>query len=259
MKCAILLTAYGVSSLQGESALKCFDSRVRERFPGIPVRWALTSDLLRERMVAERRKADSVRKALEKIFFERFTHVALQPLQLIPGKEYGDILEIATTVADSEEFTVSVGAPLLATPADVDAVARAVLAHLPEARQPDEDVVLMGHGAKHSAVSRYDDLAHAVYRQDARVHIGTLNSTITLDTILSRLQSRRVWLLPFLSVIGGHALRDMVGEMPSSWRSRIQAQGHVCVPVLKGSVEYDSFIQIWLDHLYQSLQRMAVC
>ena len=48
MKHAILLVAFGASSPQGQNALKGFDALVRQRYPGVTVRWAYTSVLLRE-------------------------------------------------------------------------------------------------------------------------------------------------------------------------------------------------------------------
>ena len=42
-----------------------FDRRTRSLFPGIPVRWAYSSAILRQRLAVRRRKSDSVAKALE--------------------------------------------------------------------------------------------------------------------------------------------------------------------------------------------------
>ena len=80
MKTAILLVAYGTSSPQGRGSLRQFDAWVRERFPGICVRWALSSELLRTRLTRARQKNDSVLKALRRLCLENFTHVAVQSL-----------------------------------------------------------------------------------------------------------------------------------------------------------------------------------
>ena len=77
MKTAILLVAYGTSSPQGRGSLRQFDTWVRERFPGICVRWALSSELLRTRLTRARQKNDSVLKALQRLRLENFTHVAV--------------------------------------------------------------------------------------------------------------------------------------------------------------------------------------
>ena len=84
---------------------------------------------------------------------------------------------------------------------------------------------------------------------DARVHVGTMSGALELEALLPRLTSRRVWLMPLLSVVGRHTLEDMAGDAPDSWRSRIEAAGHTCAPVVRGTAEYRAFADIWLRHL----------
>lgn len=261
MKCGILLAAFGSGSVQGESTLKLFDAQVRARFPDVPVRWAFTSELLRGRLAVARKKTDSVPKALAKMCFEKFSHIAVQPLQIIPGNEYAD-LQSQVLALQGPDTIAAVSAPLLATDADVQLAAQAVIAHLPPERQADEAVILMGHGAKHNAVSRYADLYQAVQRLDPHVHVGTMNGAAQLEHILPRLgqptSAARVWLMPLLSVVGRHTLDDMAGKNPQSWRSRIDAAGFTCIPVLKGTAEYAAFIAIWLDHLTHTMEQLTI-
>ena len=138
MKRGILLAAFGSGSFQGESTLRRFDRQVREAFPGVSVRWAFTSMLMRERLASARKKSDSVHKALKKMAFEKFTHVAVQPVHVIPGLEYGDILADADDMrADGTFASLVVGAPLLTEEqASVDRAARALLGELPPDRGP---------------------------------------------------------------------------------------------------------------------------
>lgn len=249
MKTAILLVAYGTSSPQGRGSLRQFDAWVRERFPGICVRWALSSELLRTRLTRARQKNDSVLKALRRLCLENFTHVAVQPLQIIPGSEHTDVRADADEAGRLDGLHVSIGTPLLACDEDIRAAAQAVLAHLPEERRADEDVVLMGHGSRKQAVTAYAALAGAVQALDARVHVGTMSGALELEALLPRLTSRRVWLMPLLSVVGRHTLEDMAGDAPDSWRSRIEAAGRTCAPVVRGTAEYRAFADIWLRHL----------
>lgn len=249
MRTAILLVAYGTSSPQGRGSLRQFDAWVRERFPGICVRWALSSELLRTRLTSARQKNDSVLKALRRLCLENFTHVAVQPLQIIPGSEHTDVRADADEAGRLDGLHVSIGTPLLACDGDIRAAARAVLAHLPEERRAGEDVVLMGHGSRKQAVTAYAALAGAVQALDARVHVGTMSGALELEALLPRLMSRRVWLMPLLSVVGRHTLEDMAGDAPDSWRSRIETAGHTCTPVVRGTAEYRAFADIWLRHL----------
>ncbi|MEG6502673.1 sirohydrochlorin cobaltochelatase, partial [Desulfovibrio sp. 1214_IL3152] len=117
--------AFGASSPQGQNALKGFDALVRQRYPGVPVRWAYTSLLLRERLARARQKSDSVRKALRRLSLERFTHVAVQPLQTISGREHGEVCAAVDEVAAQSGLRCDVGAPMLASADDLKAAARA--------------------------------------------------------------------------------------------------------------------------------------
>ncbi|WP_165076625.1 MULTISPECIES: sirohydrochlorin cobaltochelatase [unclassified Desulfovibrio] len=249
MRRAILLAAFGAATPQGRQALHAFDAMVRERFAGWSVRWAFTSPLLRERLARARQKSDSVRKALMRLSFERYERVAVQPLQAIAGAEHEEVCAACAEAVRKLGLCCRVGAPLLAETADVEAAARALAAHLPEGRLPHEDVVLMGHGARHAGGARYGDLAAAMRQLDARVHVGTMGDAMALTSILPRLTSGRVWLMPLLSVVGQHALRDMAGDGAGSWRSRIEGEQRECVPVLRGLVEYPGVAGIWLRHL----------
>ena len=264
MKRGILLAAFGSGSFQGESTLRRFDRQVRETFPDVSVRWAFTSMLMRERLASARKKSDSVHKALKKMAFEKFTHVAVQLVHVIPGLEYGDILADADELRGDGTFaSLVVGAPLLnEEQASVERAARALLGELPPDREPGEPVLFMGHGSRHAAENRYEALAVAVRKLDPLVFMGTLNGTIRLEHILAHLRALgrppdRVWLLPLLAVVGRHTLEDMAGSSEASWRSRLEAEGIACVPVLRGMMEYQGFMDIWVDNLAKAMRVWA--
>ncbi|MFV0421374.1 sirohydrochlorin cobaltochelatase [Oleidesulfovibrio sp.] len=277
MKFGILLAAFGASNQQAHHTLRLFDERVRQRFPDMPVRWAFTSELIRDRLAARRMKTDSVTKALQKMCFEKFTHVAIQSLHIIPGAEYDDLcldaqnmLQGPECVASGQEEAagngfmpnlsrfqnVAVGKPLLHHEGDVQRAAAALVDNLPQERQVGDVVVFMGHGTWHTGDSRYEDLSAAVRGIDPDVYIGTMDGSHTIDDVLPALVNagaQRAYLLPLLSVVGRHAMRDMAGNQPDSWRSRIEQAGIECIPVLKGTVEYGGFVNIWIDHLEEAV------
>lgn len=257
MRSAILLVAYGIGSDRGRHALRDFDILVRRRWPELPVRWAYTSCLLRQRMARARQKSDSVFKAVLRLALERFDALAVQPLQMIPGQEYDAVRDAVAQAASEGGLRCRVGAPLLSAPEDVCQTAAALLRHLPDDRRPDEDVVFMGHGTRHDAMARYVALAQAVHARDPRVHVGAMSGAVLLENILPTLLSPRVWLAPLLCVVGRHALEDMAGRGHQSWRSRIEAAGHVCQPVLRGTAEYVGVAEIWLRHLEEAVQTLT--
>ncbi len=274
-KKAILLVAFGSGSPQGESTLRRVRNRVHARFPNISVRLAFTSLLMCRRLAEARKKTDSVAKALRKLHFERYTHVAVQSLHAIPGAEYSGLVQEVQS-AQSYFDKISLGAPLLATEADLMPAAKALLHHVPKSRQAHEHVVFMGHGTKHMAHAHYEAFAACVNALDSRVHIGTMDGDYELEGILPKLaegcvpeprldtaQSHdehvavvapRVWLMPLLSVVGHHATQDMAGQGPESWRSRIEAEGYACKPILRGIADSADFVELWMDNLAVALE-----
>lgn len=185
-KKAIVLVAFGSGSAQGESTLRLVRNRVHERFPNISVRLAFTSVLMCRRLAEARKKTDSVAKALRKLHFERYTHVAVQSLHAIPGAEYSGLVQEVDNCASYFE-QISLGAPLLAEESDLLPAAKALLKHIPKNREAHEHVIFMGHGTKHVAHAYYDAFAACVNKLDCRVHIGTMDGDYELSGILPKL------------------------------------------------------------------------
>ncbi len=253
MKIAILLAAYGAGTSIGRDGIRDFDKLCRARFPGFPVRWAYTSIRIRERIAREKRKSDSVSKALMRLFYEKYDAVAIQPLQAIPGREYEDVLQSSELISKETGMGINIGKPLLNSDEEFEIIAKALLRDLPGERLPGENVIFMGHGARHVSVSLYDGLAEALNNLDRSVYLGTLSGKRGLDKILPNLDSDKVWLIPLLSLVGGHALSDMAGEQEYSWKSIINAHKHTCIPVLKGLSQCPAVSQIWLNNLSTAL------
>lgn len=255
MKAGILLAAFGVSSAQGGQTLKGMEERVRTSFPGLPVRWAFTSPLMRERLAGQWKKSDSVEKALQKMAFERFERVAVQPLYVVAGMEYAEVLDETSRVQSSFNC-LRTGAPLLDVNADLNRAAQALASSLPAERSSNEVVLCMGHGSQHPSQTRYTELAKAMEAHMSGVFMATMKGETRLDHILPKLDalaaqgwSRKVWLVPLLSLVGRHALEDMAGNAPDSWRSRLAVAGYEALPVLHGLVEYPAFAALWLERL----------
>ncbi len=257
---AIVLIAYGSCLPSGLAALRIFEGQVRDRYPGVPVRWAYTSANIRTRLAVHvRRKSDSVVKAIRRLVLERFSPIIAQPLQIITATENESVADLTRTVSQELGIDLSVGQPLLATSEDVRLCARAMLTHLPQARQDDEDVIFVGHGASHQAQCRYAELAHEVHQYTKRVHVATLSGNMGLETLLPHLSSPRVWVLPLLASIGKHTVSDIAGSGHDSVRSQIQRAGHQCEVIESGVLENKAFADIWMCHLDEAAARCGVC
>lgn len=262
-KAGVLLAAFGSGVPAAQRSLEAFAMSVRLMFRGVPVRWAFTSTKVRTRLACDGVKTDSVRKALEKMCFERFTHVALQSLHVTPGAEFHALAEAVEAVRTGSCRPcpqISLGAPLLAHPAETDRVAAAILQTLPPMRRPQDIVVIMGHGTSHEADACYDQLADALSPQDPMLVVGTMDGARSLETVLRAMEglpARKVWLVPLLAVAGAHVLRDMAGPGPDSWKSRLEHSGREVEVVWTGAAERPALAAIWMDHLRQAMQGLA--
>ncbi|MBT8353583.1 MAG: sirohydrochlorin cobaltochelatase [Desulfofustis sp.] len=252
-KVGILLVAFGSSEDSAQVSFENIDKKVKATYPGIPVKWAYTSHIIRKKLAGQGKELDSPEVALAKMADEDFTHVAVQSLHTIGGAEYHDLHRSinAFTVMGAFE-NILLGYPLLATQEDLERTVEAILANLPAERNKEEAVVLMGHGTHHPSNAFYSALNFQVQLRDPYVFIGTVEGYPELDTIQALLQKndiKKVYLMPFMSVAGDHAKNDMAGDEDDSWKSILTKEGYEVVTVLKGTAEFDEFVEIWVDHV----------
>lgn len=248
-----MLAAYGAVNHEGKQGLAAFERECRLRFSHLPVRWAFTSKRQRERLVLQRRKSDSLAKALQRLSYEQFDRVVVQPLQIVPGSEYGEVVETTRRVAASTGLICTVGKPLLGSEAQIPAFAELLANYASSTLEGDGCAVFMAHGAKHPAGRLVTILADALEATGKQIYLGAMSSAPGLNEIVPKLRKRKTWLFPFLSVAGMHTLKDMAGSGETSWKTVIEKSGSECVPMLRGLIETPAFAQLWLNNLHSAL------
>ena len=260
-KRGILLVAFGTSVPDAQKAFARIEARVKAAYPEIPVRWAYTSRIIRHKLARQGQSLDSPEMALARMMDEGFTHVAVQSLHTIAGEEFHDlrrnVMAFGSMAGGFRQ--ICVGLPLLGTEADLQRATKAMIGRIPADRRPSEAVVLMGHGTPHPANAFYAAMAYHFQQQDPNIFVGTVEGWPTIEQIRDGLKARRItkaYLIPFMSVAGDHAINDMAGDEKDSWKSILTAAGIACVPVMKGTAEYDEIVNIWVDHLGGILAQM---
>ena len=256
-KTGILLVAFGSSLPEAQVSFENIDKKVKAAYPTIPVRWAYTSWMIRKKLAKQGKHLDSPEVALAKMLDKGFTHVAVQSLHTIGGSEFHDLLQSAHAFRFQGGFQqIRVGYPLLATQKDMESVVQAILENIPKARKKDEAVVLMGHGTHHPSNAFYAALMFQIQRKDPNIFVGCVEGYPEIDVIQGMLAEKKIkkaYLMPLMSVAGNHARNDMAGKDKGSWKSVLTGAGIECVPVLKGTAEYDNFVDIWVSHLKRIL------
>jgi sirohydrochlorin cobaltochelatase len=252
-KVGILLVAFGSSEASAQVSFENIAEKTKAAYPDIPVRWAYTSTVIRKKLARQGKLLDSPEVALAKMQDDDFTHVAVQSLHTIGGEEYHDLRRTVGAFKIMGGFQrIILGYPLLATQKDMERAVDAILENVPAARKPDEAVVLMGHGTHHPSNAFYAALMFQVQLKDPNIFVGTVEGYPEVDLIrelLLKNKIKKAYLMPFMSVAGDHAKNDMAGDEDDSWKSILTKAGIECVTVMKGTAEFDNFVDIWVDHL----------
>jgi len=262
-KKGILLVAFGTSVPEAEVSFRNIEKKVHEAFPGIEVRWAYTSKIIRRKLAEQNGRAiDSPAEALARMMNDDFTQVAVQSLHTIPGEEYSELAQTVRAFSGLPKGmrSVTLGEPLLWATKDVENVAAAVMASLPPARKKDEAVVLMGHGTRHPANIYYPGIQFYFWKADPNILVGTVEGSPSIEDVVRELKQRNVkkaYLMPLMSVAGDHARNDMAGKDEQSWTSVLAKAGIEAVPVMKGTGETEALADIWISHLKEAFSRLT--
>jgi sirohydrochlorin cobaltochelatase len=252
-KVGILLVAFGSSEASAQVSFENIDRRVKAAYPGLPVRWAYTSHIIRNKLARQGKQLDSPAVALAKMQDDQFTHVAVQSLHTIGGEEYHSLRRVVGGFNTMGAFKqIILGYPMMSTQQDMERVVAAIFKTIPEKRKAGDAIVLMGHGTPHPSNAFYAALMLQLQLQDPNIFVGTVEGYPDLDlikTLLKKKQIKKVYLMPFMSVAGDHAKNDMAGDEDDSWKSILTQAGFECEVVLKGTAEYDDFVDIWVDHV----------
>ncbi len=252
-KVAILLVAFGSSLPSAQVSFENIDKKTKAAHPGTPVRWAYTSHIIRKKLAKQGTHLDSPEVALSKLLDEGFTHVAVQSLHTIGGSEYHDLRRTVGAFKIMGGFQgIILGYPLLATQEDMQRTVDAILGSIPKDRQKSDAVVLMGHGTHHPSNAFYAALMFQLQLKDPNIFVGTVEGYPEVDLIKKMILKRKIkkaYLMPFMSVAGDHAKNDMAGDEDDSWKSIFTKAGIQCVLILKGTAEYDRFVDIWVSHI----------
>jgi sirohydrochlorin cobaltochelatase len=252
-KVGILLVAFGSSEDSAQVSFENIEKQVKAAFPDIPVRWAYTSHIIRAKLAKQGKLLNSPEVALAKMQDENFTHVAVQSLHTIGGEEYHDLRRSVGAFKGMGRFQkIILGYPLMSTQEDMERTVAAILKTIPKERKKNEAVVLMGHGTPHPSNAFYAALMFQLQLRDPNIFVGTVEGYPDVDVIKELMLQKKVkkaYLMPFMSVAGDHAKNDMAGDEEDSWKSVFTKAGIACVPVMKGTAEYDDFVAIWVDHI----------
>jgi sirohydrochlorin cobaltochelatase len=210
------------------------DRKVQEAFPDYEIRWAFTSNIIREKMnrifarqgLSER--LYSLHEVLARLYAEGYRKVVVQPLHVFPGLEYQAVVEVSRRFPD---LRIVVGEPLLFRWEYVREVLSAVEK---EFLPPEEGLnILVAHGTdvtSQGANVTYLGLDWLVRHRYPNVLLGTVEGVPGGEEVLQEAEkypAKRVRFIPFMLVAGDHIMHDIMGKggEERSWREVLEAAG----------------------------------
>jgi len=252
-RCAILFVPPGTTCPEAGAVMARVDAAAARRFPGVERRWAFTSAMIRERLRARGTPVASPGEALAVLSRDGFHRVAVTPLHLVAGREYGELEQAVAErgAASGGGARLTLGTAMLSRAADVRRVLEAALSSLPEAPGPEEAVILAAHGSPLPRGAADFASAAALARSvDRRLLLGVGIGSPDIRAVVRECVAsgfRGAWLLPFM-VWAGHTARQAVaGDGACSWKAGLERNGVGCRPLLRGLGTLDETVSIWLD------------
>lgn len=232
---AVVCVSFGTSVPIGRENITAVENALRRAAGDRIFVSAFTSGVIRRLLKERGETVDGVEEALESLWGQGVEEVLLQPTHILCGSEYDKMRREAEPWR--EKFrSLRFGRPLLTDTNDLQALAAKLSAAYPA--RDGEALVLFGHGTGHAANLVYPALQTAFGLAGRRdVLVGTVEGWPAFPEVLRQLKERdaiSVHLVPLMLVAGDHALNDMAGGTPESWKSRLEAEGLSVRATLRG-------------------------
>lgn len=251
----ILLVAFGTSVPEARAAFAKVEKAYQSEFPGVPIVWAFTSQIIRKKLAREGIAAGGIGAGLDRLASEGVRVVRVQSLHMMAGVEFAALARsvLINLQRNPGRFdAVYLGRPLLESGQDAYAVAAAVLDWTAKKREPGEALVLMGHGNEKGRADLVFEGAREIFRQkDPLIFMATIEGNRDFDALASDLAAvgvRKALLVPLMLVAGDHARNDLAGSEADSWASRLQKKGIAVRSDLSGLGEIPGIPEIFIRH-----------
>ena len=252
MKSALLAVSFGTSYRETrERTLEAIERDLCAAFPERLFYRAWTSGRIRKKLETEQGiRYDGVEEAIERMRRDGITDVLVQPTYMTCGGEYEGIKSVMACAAAQFE-RLRLGAPLLSAAEDVKELAAAAERIFSFVKAPSM-LAFIGHGSLRGGFAAYE-LLEEQFEADGYPNfcVGTAEYEPGFEAVLSRVREQRpdrVYLTPLLVAAGGHALNDMAGDGPDSWKSRLEREKIPAFCLVRGMGEYQEIRDLYVRH-----------
>ena len=245
-KASVLMVHFG-TTFDGtrKNTIDAVNDEAKKEFPDMEIREAYTSRIIMRRLKERGIVKDNPAEALDKLAKEGYTHIIVQPTNVINGVE-SKTLEQQLEMYKDKFKEIRTGSALLSAPEDYKAVAEIINKEVGELAD-DEAVVLVGHGTHDSGNAAYPAMDYTAKSMGYKFYVGTIEGFPEFDDVVKGLKKdniKKVILMPFMFVAGDHANNDIAVD----WKEALEKEGFTVEVKLTSLGMMEDIRKMFINH-----------
>ena len=245
-KASVLMVHFGTTfDDTRKNTIDAVNDEAKKEFPDMEVREAYTSRIIMRRLKERGIVKDNPAEALDKLAKEGYTHIIVQPTNVINGVE-SKTLEQQLEMYKDKFKEIRTGSALLSTPEDYKAVAEIINKEVGELAD-DEAVVLVGHGTHDNGNAAYPAMDYTAKSMGYKFYVGTIEGFPEFDDVVRGLKKdniKKVILMPFMFVAGDHANNDIAVD----WKEALEKEGFIVEVKLTSLGMMEDIRKMFINH-----------
>lgn len=245
-KASVLMVHFGTTfDDTRKNTIDAVNSEAEKEFPKMEVREAYTSRIIMRRLKDRGIVKDNPAEALDRLAAEGYTHIIVQPTNIINGVE-AKTLEQQLDMYKDKFKEVRIGSALLTTPEDYKSVAEIINKETGKLAD-DEAVVLVGHGTHDSGNAAYPAMDYTAKSMGYKFYVGTVEGFPEFDDVVKGLKKdgiKKVILMPFMFVAGDHANNDIAVD----WKEALEKEGFTVKVKLTSLGMMEDIRKMFIEH-----------
>ena len=245
-KASVLMVHFGTTfDDTRKNTIDAVNDEAKKEFPDMEIREAYTSRIIMRRLKERGIVKDNPAEALDKLAKEGYTHIIVQPTNVINGVE-SKTLEQQLEMYKNKFKEIRTGSALLSAPEDYKAVAEIINKEVGELAD-DEAVVLVGHGTHDSGNAAYPAMDYTAKSMGYKFYVGTIEGFPEFDDVVKGLKKdniKKVILMPFMFVAGDHANNDIAVD----WKEALEKEGFTVEVKLTSLGMMEDIRKMFINH-----------
>ena len=245
-KASVLMVHFGTTfDDTRKNTIDAVNDEAKKEFPDMEIREAYTSRIIMRRLKERGIVKDNPAEALDKLAKEGYTHIIVQPTNVINGVE-SKTLEQQLEMYKDKFKEIRTGSALLSTPEDYKAVAEIIDKEVGKVTD-NEAVVLVGHGTHDNGNAAYPAMDYTAKSMGYKFYVGTIEGFPEFDDVVRGLKKdniKKVILMPFMFVAGDHANNDIAVD----WKEELEKEGFTVEVKLTSLGMMEDIRKMFIDH-----------